>query len=811
MLTEDLRHACRSLLRRRGFTGVAVLTLALGLGATTVIFSWVDGLLLNALPGVRDPHSIAAVRFTTATRNNLSFSYPNYVDIRDAQLDGISDVSVFATGPLTLRTSEGTDRIWGQIISGNLLGMLGVEPAAGRLLTPADDRTPDGHPVVVLSHAFWQRRFGGRTGIVGQPVTINGRTFDVIGVTAAGFIGAIPLVGIDVFVPLAMQKAFMPGDRLADRGSGWLQGLVRLQSGATLAQAQASADVMAARLARDYPGVNEGRGLRLFDLWRTPDGGTSMLLPVMAVLSGVVGTLLLLVCSNLAGLLLAKASGRQRELALRRAVGASRAQLIRLLLAESLMLSIAGGLLAVPVALWSGDLLRAFLPPLPLPVVINTGLNWQVLAFATAVSVGTGILFGALPALAASRTDSVAVFKDGAPMGGATTWRRGWLRQGLVVLQVALALVLLVSAGLFVRTLQAAQSLDAGFQTRTGFVASVDLQPGGHDEPTGRLLFRRLVDEVGRVPGVESAAIGQRLPLTMTDSSDRSVDVDGYTPGPTEEMTVYYQSVGVGYFETLALPVLRGRTFTPADSSDTPPVVVVNETMASRYWPGGNAIGGRVRVGDRWAEVVGIARDTKYSSITEEPRAFMYLSIEQFYRPTMRLIVRTRGDAAQAVGAVRQAVLSVDPHLPLFDVQTLSEHLAFSLFVFELAATLLGLFGGAALLLATLGLYGVIAYSWAQRTRELGVRVSLGATGGDILGLVLRQGGALAAAGVGLGVIVSLAVTRLFASQLVGVEAFDLPTYAVTLGVLTATTMGACYLPARRAARLDPISALRVD
>lgn len=811
MLLDDLRHAGRGLLRRRGFTCVAVLTLAVGLGATTVIFSWVDGLLLNAMPGVRDPQSVIAVRFTTATRNNLSFSYPNFVDVRDARPDGVEDLAVFTTGALSLRSQDSTDRVWGQLVSGNLFDVLGVSPSLGRLISSADDRTPDGHPVVVLSHAFWQRRFGGRPDIVGTPLTLNGRSFEIIGVTGTAFVGALPLVAIDLFIPVAMQRTFLPGDRLADRGSGWLQGIARVAPGRSMAQAQASLTVVADRLAAAYPKVNEGRGLRGFALWQAPDGGTNALLPIMAVLSGVVAILLLLVCSNLAGLLLAKSSGRQRELALRRAIGASRGQVVRLLLIESLLLALAGGLLAVPLTRWSSELFRAFLPPLPLPIVVNTGLNWQVLLFATGISVVTGLVFGALPALSASRTDALNPLKDGAAMGAASTWRRGRLRQGLVVAQVALAMVLLVSAGLFIRTLQAARTVDTGFAARDGFVGALDLQAGNYDDTTGRLLYRRVVDEVRGLPGVTAVAVGQRLPLTMTDSSDRAVDVEGYQAAPNEEMTVYYQSIGPGYFDAIALPLLQGRDFTERDASTAPDVVIVNRTMAQRYWPDGHAIGGRVRVGERWAQVIAIAADSKYTSLSEEPRSFMYLSVDQFYRPSTRLIVRTDGPAAGVVAATRRAVLAVEPNLPLFDVQTFDEHRAFALFVLEIAATLLGVFGAAALLLATLGLYGIVAYSWAQRTREIGVRVSLGATDRDIVRLVFGQGGALTAVGIAIGLVAALLVTRLFASQLVGVSTFDAPTYAVTLGALLTTTLAACYLPARRASRLDPSKALRTD
>jgi predicted permease len=811
MLIHDVRHAVRSLKGRPGFTAVAVLTLALGIGANSVIFSWIEATLLNPLPGVADAGSVAALQFTTATRNDLSLSYPNYVDIRDASVPGVAGVAVFGSGALSLRTDEGAERVWGEVVSGNLFQMLGVGAAAGRLITPDDDRVPDGHPVAVLSHGFWQRRFAGRADVVGSTLMLNGRAFTVVGVTAPGFQGTQPMIALDVFVPIAMQKAFIAGDRLAARGSGWLQGLVRLAPGATLAEAQAGLDVVARRLATEHPAVNEGRGLRLYELWRQPSGGTAMLLPVMAVLGGLVALLLALVCANMASLLLARANSRQRELAVRRSLGASRGQVLRLLVVESLVLAVAAGVIGAVVARWSGDLLNAFLPPLPIPVVIDAGLSGRVLAFSTVVSLLAGVMLGVFPGLQASRAaDLVTPLKEGSG-GNSAPWRRGRLRQGLIVAQVALALVLLVSAGLFVRALDAARTLDQGFQARSGLVGAIDLMPAGYDEARGRQLFARITDELRALPGVEAAAIGQRLPLTATESSDRSVDVEGYTPAKGEEMTVYYGSVGAGYFDTLRMPLVEGRDFSPRDTADTPFVIVINETMARRYWQGRSSLGGRVKIGDRWAEVVGVAKDAKYGSMSESPRSFMYLPVEQAWRANMRVIVRTAGPPDALVGPVRQALQRIDPNLPLFDVQTIEQHIAFSFFLFEMVATLLGVFGVTAALLAALGLYGVVAQGVSARTREIGVRMSLGATAGDVRRMVVRQGLALAAIGVVLGLAAALGVTRLFAGQLMGVSAHDPTSYVVTAALLVATTWMACYLPARRAARLDPVRALRME
>ncbi len=811
MLIHDLRDAIRSLKGRPGFTAVAVLTLALGIGANSVIFSWIEATLLTPIPGAVNAGSLTALHFTTATRNDLSLSYPNYVDIRDAAVPGVADVAVFGAGALSLRTTDGTERVWGEVVSGNMFPMLGVGAAAGRLLTPDDDRVPDGHPVVVLSHGFWQRRFAGRAGIIGESLTLNGRDFTVIGVTARGFQGTQPMIALDVFLPVAMQKSFIAGDRLTQRGSGWLQGLVRLKPDASMAEAQAGLDVVARRLATEYPAENTGRGLRLFELWRTPSGGTGMLLPVMAVLGGLVALLLALVCANMAGLLLARANGRQRELAVRRSLGAGRLQVVRLLMTESIVLALAAGVIGAFIARWSGDLLNAFLPPLPIPVIIDAGLSTQVLAFATAVSLVVGAMLGLFPGLQASKAaDLASPLKDGSS-GNSAPWRRGRLRQGLIVVQVALALVLLVSAGLFIRALGAARTLDPGFQARNGIVGAIDVTPAGYDEAGGRQLFMRLTEALRALPGVEAAAVGQRLPLTSLESSDRGVEVEGYLPATGEEVGAFYATVGVGYFDTLRMPLVEGRDFTPRDDADATPVIVINETMARRYWAGRSSLGGRVKVGDRWLEVIGVAKDSKYGSISESPRSFMYLPVAQSWRAAMRIIVRTAGPPEAIIAPVRETLQRLDPNLPLFDVQTLDEHIAFSFFVFEMVATLLGIFGATAGLLAALGLYGVMAQSVILRTREIGVRISLGATSGQVRQMIVGQGLVLAVVGLALGVLIALGVTRLFASQLMGVSVYDPVSYIVTVVLLTATAVLACYLPARRAARLDPVRALRME
>jgi predicted permease len=808
MLLTDIRLALRLLLVRRPlFTALATVTLAIGIAANAVIFSWVDAVLLNPLSGVADQRRLAVVTVTTASRDALSLSYPNYVDIRAARGGALQDIAVFGTAAMSLRTDGGAERVWGQLVSGNIFDVLGVQAAFGRTLGEDDDGAPDAGAVAVITHGFWQRRFGGRPTAVGETIVLNGQPFTIVGITPPAFKGTHVALAYDVFVPLARERAFFPSARREVRGDGWVQALARLAPNRGLADLQAELDVIAARLAAAHPNVNAQRGLRAFAVWRAPTGGQAILFPALVVLAGLVGLLLLLVCTNMAGLLLARAAGRAREMAVRHALGANRSHLVRQLLVESVLLSVLGGALGLFVAAWSGDLLLSFIPPLSIPIAVDSGVSWRVAVFTAIVSGLAGLALGILPAWQASRTSVRDALQEGS--GASAAWRRGRMRQALVVAQVAVALVLLVSAALFVRSMNRAHQLDPGFSARQGVIGALDLQSAGYDEPRGHLAQARMLDEIAALPGIEAVAIARRAPLNPMSSSDRYVEIEGYQPAPTEEMNVFYNHVSAGFFETLGIALRDGRTVTRADTADSARVIVISERMARMYWPMRSAVGGRVKIGGDWATVIGVVADGKYGSMTESPRAFMYLPITQYYRPDVRVIVRSSLPAGEVIPSVRAALTRIDPSLALFDVTTIAEHMAFSFFVIELLASMLGGFGIVATVLAALGLYGVVALSVAQRTREIGVRVSLGATRGDVMRLILRQALTLVGMGVAAGLVLAVAASQLLASQLVGISALDLPSYGVTLAVVLATALVACAVPARTAMRLDPITALR--
>ncbi len=806
MLTQDIRYGWRLMVRKPAFTLVAVLTLGLGIGANVTIYSWVEGLLLHPLPLVADSDRLVSLSTTTATRKDLSVSWPNFVDMRAQRLDSVDDLIAFTMVPMNLRTGAEPERIWGMLVSGNYFEVLGVKPAIGRAFAADEDRVPGEKPVAVLSHAYWLRHFGGDPSSVGRSVALNSRAFTIIGVAPEGFRGSASGLAVDVFVPMMMQRAVMPGDRLTERGNSWLQAMVRLKKGVSIARAQADFDVVARTLAATYAD-NGGRGIRINPLWRAP-GASTILLPILSVLMGVVGLVLLIACANVASLLLASTSGRQRETAVRLALGASRGRLVRQLLTESAMLAIGGGLAGAITAYWTVDLLRWFVPPTSTPVAFDTPISVPVTVFATGLTLGSTLLFGLVPAWQGSSTNLIPALKESA---GAVTSspRRTRLRQGLVIAQVALSLILLVSAGLFVRTLYNAQYMNPGFATRNGLFAAIDLLPAGYDTPRGTALFRDLLTRAREIPGVEAASLAQRVPLNLGGGSDFGVRVDGYTPAPNEEMTVYYNRVGSDYLGTLGIALSGGRDFSDRDTPEAPKVAIVNETMARRYWKDRSPIGGRVRVGPESLEVVGVARDGKYGTMTEAPRAYMYLPVQQWYRPDTVLILKTAGDPAAVAGAVQHTVRQLDPNLPVFEIRTIAEHLDFALFIQRMAASLLGVFGVLALFLATIGLYGVVAGTVAQRAPEIGMRMALGASRSDILSLVLKQGLRVTAIGAALGLVGAAGVTQLFKSQLVGVSATDTLSFAGMTALLVAVALAATYLPARRAAGIDPLEALR--
>jgi predicted permease len=610
---------------------------------------------------------------------------------------------------------------------------------------------------------------------------------------------------------MSMQPDMMGASRLESRGTGWMQAMARLRADFSDEQAQAEASAVLAQLAQEHAGSFDGWRIRVLQPWQANWGAPSVLAPILGVLSVVVGLVLLIACANVANLLLARAVGRRREIAVRLSLGATRSRLIRQLLAEVFILSSAAGLVGLAVAYWTYGLLMAFAPPTDMPINFGLALDASTILYAVAASLATGLLFGLMPALQMSRADTIHAIKEEAGRGasGGRTGHR--LRNALVVAQVAVCLVLLVGAMLFVRSLQAAQHIDPGFDPDGLLVAAVDLVPNGYTPATGRQFHRRLIEAVSRVPGVESVALARQVPLGISGTSSTGVEIDGYTPRADEEVNITYNIVGPRYFETMRIPLVQGREFSDADSSERARALVINETMAQRYWRDGGALGGRVRIAKEDYAVVGIVKDIKHGQLNELPQPYMYLALDQNFTSQAVLHVRSAAAPATVLNAVREIVRTLDANLPLFDARTLEEHMRTAVFAQRMAANLLGVMGILAVILAAVGLYGVIAYAVSQRTQEMGIRLALGAAPGDLLKMVLRQGIVIAGMGLTIGLALAFAATGFMRSLLPGITPRDPVTFIAVPVVLLVIAMIAAVIPARRAGAVDPVTALRYE
>jgi predicted permease len=805
-LIHDLRHAVRSLVATPVLTCAAALSLGLGIGANTTVFSWVQAVLLRPVPGAAAADRLLVAAMETRDGHSRSWSYPNYRDVRDRAT--LVDVVAQDDQAMSIAVDGRAERAYGGLVSGNYFQFMGVQPALGRLISPEDDRTPGGHPVVVLSHAYWQRRFAGAPGIVGTQVIVNNTPMTVIGVAPEGFIGSFLGISTAAWVPMAMQPQMTGSSRLEARGSGWMQAWVRLRAGVSREQAQAEAATLMAQLEREYPKFFDGWRLRLVDVWQAPFGAPQVLAPILGVLSVVVALVLLIACANVANLLLSRAVGRRREVAIRLSLGASRWRLVRELLTESLLLAVIAGGLGVAVAYWTSGVLMAFAPPTDMPIEFGLRVDRGTLVYAALVSLVTGLVFGLTPALQAARPDTVHALKEEAGRGSAgRTGQR--LRGALVVAQVAVCLVLLVGASLFVRSLRAAQDVNPGFDADGVLIASVDLLPNGYTPDTGRQFHRRLTEAVAAMPGVRAVALARQVPLGLSGTNSMGLEVVGYTPRPDEEVNVVYNIAGERYFDTMRIPLVAGREFTSQDSRDAAPVVIVNETMARRYWAGRDAVGGRLRMGKNEYQVVGVARDIKYNSLAERPQPHMYLPLEQNFTSAVVLHVRTAGAPGALLPALRDVIRGLDANLPIFDARTLDEHLGTAVFAQRMGANLLGVMGVLALLLAAVGLYGVIAYAVSQRTQEMGIRLALGAAPRDLLRMVVGQGMRLTVIGLAIGLVLSYALAGFMRSLLPGIAPRDPVTFVAVPLLLATIALVAALIPARRAGGVDPVVALR--
>jgi predicted permease len=814
-LVKDLRYAYRSLVKRPGFTIVAVLTLALGIGINTTVFSLANSVFLRQLP-VAAPQNLVWV---FSNRDNPS-SYQEFLQYQQQ-----SDLfeGVLASDWVGLNMSDGqSERVEGNLVSGNYFDVLGVKAELGRTFLPDEDKTPGASPVAVISHNLWQRRFNSDSTVVGKSVVLNGLSFTIVGVAPQDFVGAEEAFPRQIWIPLMMQSSVRPGpanvsnapNPFNNRNMRNLDVMARLKQGVTLRQAQAGMNVVAGRLAQNYPESNSNFQIALYSAGNGRPVFRAMLKPVTQILLVVVGLVLLIACANVANLLLARAANRRKEVAIRLTLGATRSRLIRQLLTESILLAITGGLAGLILNIWLINSLTALKPAVPLPVNVVFHTDWRVLTFTLLVSVLAGIVFGLVPALQASKHDLVPALKDQSHQ--VTGQRRDFsLRNVLVIGQVALSILVLIGAGLFLRSLNRARSINAGFDAEHVLTLSFNTAAQKYDATRAGQFYQQLNNRVQALPGVQSVSVAQSAPLSFFYSPAISspVFVEGHEPPAGEDPPfVGNNAIGPGFFRTLGVPLVSGREFTDQDREGAPHVAIVNETLVRDLFPNSNPIGQRVRVVMRqpssW-EIVGVVKDSKYRSLGEDPSPYIFLPYLQNPQPVMAVHVRTTGNPKDLAAAVRREVQALDPNLPPFNVMSLADNVDISLFPARFGALLLGVFGFLALLIASIGIYGVMSYGVSERTHEMGIRMALGARGSDVLRLVIAKGMWLAVIGVAIGASLAFVATRVVRSYLYDVSATDPLTFVGIVVLLLGVALLACYVPARRATKVDPLVALR--
>jgi predicted permease len=809
-LWQDIRYGIRVLRKSPGFTVLAVLTLALGIGANSTIFSWLNATLLNPLPGVANPQQIVVVARGKPGHVQASFSYADFMDLRERNRT-LSGLTASAIYPISLTEQEKPERLWATMVSANYFDDLGVRPIHGRGFLPAEDHAPGGAAFVVISYHLWQRRFDGNPAAVGRTISLNNHRYTIVGIAPSEFQGSYTGLRADLWVPLMMAKQIIASnDLLEQRGDSWLVVLGRLKPGINREQAQSELNLLMQQIVRQYPDEHAGlKQISLFPLWKAPYGATVYLGGVLLMLMGIAGVVLLLTCANVANLLLVRGVSRRRELAIRLALGANRVRLIRQMLTESLMLALMGGGIAILITLWSSKTFMNMAPPSDLPIWISVNVDRRVFLVSLAASMFTGILFGVLPAFRASSVSPISVLKDesGSAAGGV---RKARLSGGLAVAQVSLSLLMLISAVLLIRSFRNAQGFNPGFNPKGVLLESYDLFPTGDTSPQGIEFDHQALEKIRTLPGVQSASLANWIPLGFSNSSD-AIKPEGYVPGPHEVMEAGVAVVSPDYFRTMEIPLVNGRDFSVEDNAKSQNVVVVNQALVDRYWSGRDAIGKRVQVGKNFYSVVGVASTSRYYSLNEPPEPFIYYPLDQNYTSNITLHVRVTGGPANMALAVQNAIHEMNAGLPVFDITTLDSRIQVSSGILRIAGSTVGIFGLLALILAAVGIYGVVAYSTKQRTREIGIRVALGAQRRDVFRLVIGQGVRLTLIGVAIGLIAAYFFSRILSSLLFGVSASDPLTFGAGAIFLGAVALGACYIPAWRAMRVDPMVALRYE
>jgi putative ABC transport system permease protein len=805
---NDFHYAARVLMRSPGFTAVAVLTLALGIGLNTTLFGIINPLLFRPLP-VRDQASVIWIASASSKpggpQGNLT--YPDLLDYRTRH-DVLADAAAFTDSTMALRAGDRAIRLTGQVVTANYFSVLGVAPALGRAFLPEEDERPGAHPVVVISEALWRRELAAAATAVGRTVALNGAPYTIVGVAPRGFAGVDVFSPADVWVPISMARDAIPDlGNPTSRESWWLHGIGRLAPGTSIQSARAALATVAAGIAREYPASHAGATVHVDAFHGAEPEDRAGVMQVSALLIGVTSMVLLIACANVAGLLLSRAAARQREIGIRLALGGTRARLARQFFAESLILATTAAALSLLLSMWTTD---AAVRMMDLPGHLDARLDWRVIAFTIATAMAAALVFGLTPALRAAGQDLLPSLRS--EPGGDARPQRSRLRRAIVAGQLAICLSLLISAGLFLRALVTASRTDVGFAYADRVSVSMDLRMQRYASAKAAAFYREIVARVQALPGVRSVTLAENVPMGGRVSV-YGLQFPGRPQDPdTRPPRASVNRVWTGYFETLGMAILRGRDFTSADLRATPEVAVISETMASRFWSGQDAIGQQFSLGlrERPLTVVGVVRDTLVDEFNERPWSSVYVP----YSPApgaLSLIVWTGAAPAETIRGIERAVHEMDADLPLFRSMPLAAFIAERMDAERTLSRMLAVCGAVALLLASLGLYGVMAYAVTRRQREIGVRVALGATRADIARLFVGEGMRLSIFGAAAGLLPAIAVSRLLASELVGVQTLDPPTFAATTAVLAFVSLCAAWLPARRALRVDPMTAMRSE
>jgi predicted permease len=808
-LFQDLIVSFRRLRSSPGFTVAAILTLALGIGANTTIFSLVNAVVFRPF-GVEHQNELVFFNMHMAKADFPALSYPNYKDYRDRNT-ALSSLAMYRMVPLNLSRGGGENsRLWGYEVTGNYFDMLGVKAARGRLLHPEDDVNKGGHPLAIITYNCWQRRFAGDPDIAGKKVKVNGLDYTILGVTPAAFTGTELIFTPEIFVPITMSAQIEGFNWIDQRGdsNGFVIG--RLKPGVSSKSAEAGINSISTQLAAEYPKENAGVSIVLSAPGMAGTFLRGAITGFSAVLMVVAGMVLLIACVNLASLLLARAADRRKDTAIRLALGASRYNLIRQLLTESLVLAVAGGTAGILLAVWLTDLVNSWTPPIDVPVIPHVVMDMRVLLFAGAVSLLTGLLFGLVPALQSTRATLAGAMRNDAP---SDKLRRVSLRDLLVTAQVALSVVLLIGSVLVVRSLQHALSLHLGFEPKHAAAISFDVGLQGYNEEHGRDFQRRLLAKVRSIPGIEAAGLIDGLPLTL-NFSNNGIYVEGKPePRAADVPLAHMYEITPGYLQAMHTRLVSGRDFDARDTKDAPRVVLVNEAFARQLLPGEDAVGKRFRYSPTgpWTQIAGIVEDGKYVSLSESPSPTVFQNMEREWRSSNTLVARSPMPEAETVRQLRRAAAELDASLTIYEAGSVTNRLALALFPARLVAVVLASFGLLAVVLAATGVYGIMAYAVSRRTREIGIRMALGAAPSQVLRVVLNRTAVLLAIGTALGLAMSLAAGKFFGQILYGVSPRDPLTYASAIGLMAAVAFVACWVPARRAIRVDPLTALRME